>query len=225
MPNIPRFDGNWIRNAADLYVLDEPIDRALVAAGSIGQSVTVKADGTLEITTVSGGGGGGAVLFDSTLGSSAASIDTGAGGIAGGYKILEAWGLVRTTEAVAVSSSNIILNNDTGNNYDRQFVRGADTTTSAAVGTAQANWGFFATGSTADANAFHLIRLTILGYADSVAQKIAEVVDGNAAATVSTRKISAQAASWRSTSPITRMALRAGSGSLVAGCRLLILGR
>jgi hypothetical protein len=54
-----RYADGWYKNAAGLWVQSEPISAALVAAATTGQAVTKKADGTLELTTISGGGGGG----------------------------------------------------------------------------------------------------------------------------------------------------------------------
>jgi hypothetical protein len=71
-----RYADGWYKNAAGLYVQMEPISAALVAAASVGDAVTVAADGTLECTTISGGGGGSsAPLTPDTLPSSADAMD------------------------------------------------------------------------------------------------------------------------------------------------------
>lgn len=72
-----RYADGWYKNAAGIYVQNEPISAALVAAASVGDAVTVAADGTLECTTISGGGGGGgsAPLTPDTLPSSADAMD------------------------------------------------------------------------------------------------------------------------------------------------------
>lgn len=52
-----RYDEQWVKNAAGIYVQAEPISAALVAGAAEGDVVSVAADGTLECTTPSAGSG------------------------------------------------------------------------------------------------------------------------------------------------------------------------
>ena len=52
-----RYDAQWVKNAAGVYVQAEPISAALMASASTDQVVAKKSDGTLYLKTVSDGGG------------------------------------------------------------------------------------------------------------------------------------------------------------------------
>ena len=165
-------------------------------------------------------------LFDSTLGASANSIDTGAAGIAGGYDILEVWLILRTDEAVVASTASITVNNDTGSNYDRQFVRGDNITASASQGAAEAAWLLTAPGTSCASGVFCCIRLTIPAYTQTTANKIAECTHVRVDTTAANKRAELEGLHWRSTAAITRMAVTAPSTkNFVAGSRMIIYGR
>lgn len=166
-------------------------------------------------------------LFDSTLGTAASTIDTGAAGIAAGYDILEVFLLLRTDEAVGASTCLLSLNNDTGSNYDRQHVRGANATASAAATTGETGgWGLSISGTSEAAGVFTVVRVTIPFYAQTTAQKTAECVYGRADTTNTNNIANAIIMQWRNTAAITRMAITApATKNLIAGSRMLIFGR
>lgn len=221
-----RYADGWYKNAAGLYVQSEPISAALVAAASVGDAVTVAADGSLELTTPSGGAGA-TVLYDSgALASAQNAIDTGAAGIAGGHNVLELWILARITNTSAVL--NMTFNNDTGANYHRQFVRGVSTTVSANTGSAENAFLLTTTvGGTHAASNFGILRITVPFYVDTTAYKIIECFAGNADTGGTTnRRAEAQIGVWANTAAITRIAVAANAGlTLVAGSRMIVYGR
>lgn len=179
----------------------------------------------IPTAVVEAAGGVGAILFDSTLGADAASIDTGAAGIAGGYDLLEIYILARTTEAVELSTALITFNNDTGSNYDRQEVSGANITASAGVALAAANILINVPGGSALAGSAGLCVMWFPGYTQTTFHKVGNYILGSPEDTAANNRVRAVNCRWRNTAAITRMAVAAGSGNLLAGSRLLIYGR
>ncbi len=164
-------------------------------------------------------------IFDSTLGSDTASIDTGAGGIPSGGDLLEVWILCRTTE-VAVGSSLIVrVNNDSGANYDVVQVRGLNVTAAAANTLAGTSWLLGSFGASAQAGAATVIRMTIPSYDQTTFHKAAEATVEQVEDTAADARVTAYGLRWRSTSAITRLAITAGSGSLLTGSRMFIYKR
>lgn len=76
----------------------------------------------------------GAVIFDSTLGADAALIDTGANAIPAGFYILEIETMGQSAAAVTSKDTYIRFNNDSGANYQRQYVLGDNTSVTGARG-------------------------------------------------------------------------------------------
>lgn len=169
--------------------------------------------------------GGMLKVFDSTLGADAASIDTGAAAVPAGYDVMEVFFLGRTTEAVDISGVQITLNADTGANYDRQTLRGTNVTASATNAVAQANWGLGVPGANQHAGAAAVIRFSIPSYAQTTFHKTAECSLAIPDDTAGNNRVEIESLRWRSTAAITRMAVAASSGSLLAGSRLLIYVR
>lgn len=164
-------------------------------------------------------------LFDSTLGGDAASIDTGAGGFSTSFDHLLIVFIARTTEAVTNSAVNFTLNNDTGANYDRQALQGANATASAAAavaGTLLVN--ALVPGSSAAAGNFGAGLLLIPSYAQTVAHKTGILVSGAADATAANSYAQVKSARWRNTAAITRLAMLAAANNLLAGSRLTVYG-
>lgn len=166
--------------------------------------------------------GGALKIFDSTLGADAGAIDTGANAIVGGYDVLELWVISRTTEAVVASSFNMTVNGDTGANYDFGFIK---TTQAAVTGislVAQSAWPFNAFGSSAQAGAATIHRMSFPGYAQTTFHKSGEASTTHLEDTAADCRTQLSSMRWRNTAAITQVTLTAGSGSLVAGSRLVI---
>jgi hypothetical protein len=166
-----------------------------------------------------------AILFDSTLGADAASIDTGAAGIAGGYNVLEVYIIARSSTAAVFASANITFNADSGANYDHQLVSGADVTASAAASLAQTSLSETIPADSAQAGSAGVITMAIPGYAQTTFHKTVAMTVNMSEDTAGDNRTRQVAARWRSTSAITRMTVTASAGNLRAGSRLLIYGR
>lgn len=130
---------------------------------------------------IGGGGGGaaggsgiGAVLFDSTLLADTASIDTGANGIAGGYKLLEIYITHRTDDAGSTSAVDITFNGDTSGAYGRQFLDVNNVAVAAAINLAAAALTVNSHGSGVSATHAATTRITIPNYAGTTFYKTGE---------------------------------------------------
>ena len=168
-----------------------------------------------------------AVLFNSTLVADTATIDTGAGGIASGHKIMEVFLIARTNEVIVSSTVLITLNGDTSSVYDLGFVRSLNTTVTGGPGLAAANWALTCFGASAQTGAATYMRITFPRYdqATSSLHKFAEGTIEQVEDTAADMKVQFVGLRYRSTAAITQMTVTAGSGNLLAGSSLLIIGR
>lgn len=173
------------------------------------------------------GGGSSAVLFDSTLGADAASIDTGAGGIAQTQSILEIFIIARTDDVSPQGAIFLTLNNDTGANYDRERVLGLNVTASAANALAQTAWTIETHGGGGSATTPGTVWITIPGYTQTTFNKVGMQVAASPDATAANDTVETCALGYRSALAISRakVAVAGGGAVLRAGSRLLIYGR
>ena len=168
-------------------------------------------------------GGGLTLLFDQTLSVAAATIDTGAGGIAGGHGVIEVWMMIRTADANELSVAQVTVNADTGSNYDQQAMIGFNATASANFGNGT-NWGFEVPGGTDQAGAVGVTRLTIPGYDQTTFHKQAEMTSGAPDPTAANNRVRLSSLRWKNTAAITRLTVTGAFGNIAAGSRLLIYG-
>lgn len=165
------------------------------------------------------------VLFDSTLGVDTASIDTGANGVAAGFSVLQIFIIARTDDAGAVPSMSIVLNNDTGNNYDRWEQQANNVTVSGGGSLASARWLIDSHGSGGSANQPAVCNLLLPGYTQTTYNKVATGILAIPDATAGNQWIEQLSLNYRSTAAISRVKLQAeGAAKLKAGTRLLIVG-
>lgn len=185
--------------------------------------------GWVQIVASAGTGGGVTVLYDSgALASPANSIDTGAGGIAGGYDVLEIWAVLRTDETVANSGCHLRFNNDsTAGNYQRQRLTGANTTASAGIGGGSAtSVDVGVAGANCATGDFSIVRCTIPFYTETTAHKAVEVEFGNPDDTDANKSVQINLARWKDAAAITRLSLTAPAGkNFVAGSHVIVYGR
>jgi len=190
-------------------------------------SFTVNAEGVLTAASavaIAGGSANLTVLFDSTLGANAASIDTGANGIAQTAAHLLIVALLRTSEAVVISTGNWTFNGDTGTNYDRQTMRarGPTQTSGAAAGTANVSLNY--PGASDTASHFGGSFMAIPCYRQTTAHKWLVEMGGWADTTTTNSEAHITIGNWRNTTAINQITVTAGSGNLLAGSRLTIYG-
>lgn len=176
---------------------------------------------------IGGGGGGGgsstlARLFDSTLGADTASIDTGAGGVAAAGSHLLVVLLLRSTQAAVNSNANLVVNNDTGTNYDRvnSTANSAGTSASAAIGESAAV--IVCPGASCAAGIFAAATVVVPCFQQTTADKILIPYSGYADTTAANSLVQIRPTTWANTAAVTRIAVSAASGSLKAGSRMTI---
>lgn len=205
-----------------------------VTAGTYGDAthvgqVTVNAKGQVTAAAnvpISGAGTPGLVqLFDSTLSVAAAAIDTGAGGIAAGSSDLLIRVLARTTQAALSSSLALTFNNDTGTNYEiiRMTAANGGAVSTGSAG-AQTAITLTAPGASAAANLPSTVVCFVPSYTQTTFYKSVQTMGGWLDITNVGGAVDVREYNWKNTAAITRAALTAGSGNLVAGSRLTIWG-
>lgn len=164
-------------------------------------------------------------LFSSTLGASASSIDTGANGIASGHAHLVVFAVLQTDEAVTRSVCTWTFNNDSGANYDRQFLSASSTAVAGGAQIAQTGMGVFAHGAAGTAQYPGLHQWFIPQYTGTSFFKLALMYAMVADATAAQNQAELDTFGYRSTSAISRMAVAAPAGkNLVAGSTVEIYG-
>jgi hypothetical protein len=166
-----------------------------------------------------------AIIFDTTLGANAASIDTGAAGVTAGYSILEVLILVRSTTVGDFGTVNITFNADAGNNYEQQLLRGSNATASASLSAAQASISVGIPGASAEANAAASLQFTIPAYTQTTFHKVGTVTCAIPDDTAANWRSDIRGFRWKSTAAITRITATAAADNLLAGSRMVIFGR
>ena len=196
------------------------------AFDAIGSTVPIQ-----TIPAVPSSGGISTIYDYEVTGSDKASIDTGVdnGGTTaafpGTYRIIEFWLLLRTDEAVVLSTALITLNNDTGANYDLQEMFGHAAAASAGSALGQNQWTVNAPGASYTASYASYSQLQIPFYAATTFYKTGlhfqAVPSGTTVGNQS--YVLADGLAYRSTSAITRLKVAApGAQKLKIGSRLMV---
>lgn len=203
-----------------------------VTAGTYGDAshvgvFTVDAEGIITSATNAAvsSGGGFTKIFDQTLGAPAGSIDTGAGGIPAGYSGLMCYCLARRSDAVASASLDMVINSDTGNNYDQLVTDNSNGVMTPSWATNQpAAKVCEIPGANIAANRFAYAVVWIPFYSGTTAYKGC-VSSGGFVATAVDAELVEAASTWRNTAAITRLTFQPSGGvNLLAGSRVTIYG-
>lgn len=209
-----------------------------VGAGTYGDAthssqVTVDAEGRItgaSSVPISGaaGAGGLIVLYDSGyLGADAASIDTGAGGVAAGHFCLVIVAFLRSTAPVTADNVLMTLNNDASALYNASRVQNL---TNVVTGLSQALTTNALIGDCPSANATGQLFGSLIGYMpayDGAANFKAGNFESNAAQSpTGSSIINLNAITYQSTTAISRVKIVPGTGGAnwKAGSRLVIYG-
>ncbi len=165
------------------------------------------------------------LIYDSGyLGAAAASVDSGAI-IPATYRLLEVYVIARTTQAALTSSYQLRFNNDSGSNYARQFVRGADLTASAFGSATETGFPAICAANTAGAAIYSTAVFHVPFYTGGSHNRTINWIDGHVADATANRVVNTQAGRWFSNATITRISIHAVSGNLDTGSRMIIIGK
>lgn len=207
-----------------------------VAAATYGDSthtaqVTVGVDGRVNAASSvpisgSGGAGGLVTLYDSGyLGADAASIDTGAAGIAAGHGNLMIFCWLRTADAS--TNQNIVgrFNNDAGANYNYSRIQNAGGVTGASNAAQTSFFAGIGSASLADANVFAPMTIEIPAYDQTTNKKAGNAVSSTIDSNTGHMVQSIMGFMWASTAAISRFAVfSSAGGNLKAGSRMMVCG-
>jgi hypothetical protein len=166
-------------------------------------------------------------LFDSTLSSDTALIDTGAGGIAAGYAVLEVFLYSKSDDFNGGTELYIRLNNDSGTgNYEWQRMYGAGSSTAASYNNSDTGWTAHTVGTDAHASAFGVVHLVIPHYDNTVGYKAGRWTDGFVDPTNDNGRVGSKSGTWKNTAAISRLSVvpLPGAAKFKTGTRLTIFG-
>ena len=202
---------------------------AVIAAGyQVALAMTAKLLTDIEAVAGTGGGGGGDLvkLFAVTLSADTATLDTGAGGIAGGYSAIEILLLGRTDDTSGPVNVIVTLNADTGTNYDWQQNQSAGSTnTSSARNAVDHGWLITMDSAGSGANYATQAVFKIIGYANTTFFKTATITTSVTDSSGGNMRAGVIAGAWRSTAAVTRFTATANAGQkFKAGSMLLVYG-
>lgn len=179
---------------------------------------------TNDVVTASEFAKGIGAIYDTTLGSAAATIDVT--GIVAVYAhlMIEVYG--RGDTAATATNLTMRFNNDSAANYDYQLtvVAGAVTSPAEVFGATSLYCGAIP-ANTAGANLLSQNRIEIAHYAGATNNKTALVQFGykiGTTAAASNVNVGAVGGFWRSSAAINRITLLPAAGNFVAGTRVTI---
>lgn len=175
----------------------------------------------------SSGGGGVSRLYTTTLGADAASIDTGANGIAGSATHLHIVCAIRSARAAnTFDTLRFQFNADTGTNYNSTLLFGQGTAASSSFDAAGVGVYAECPAATAPAGWFGAIVIAIPQYTSTTPRKQCVVQFDYVKALSSGNVISATLnGTWNSTAAITRLTIVSGnSANILAGSQISIYG-
>jgi hypothetical protein len=164
------------------------------------------------------------MIANTTLGGDAANIDFTS--VPGHYAHLMLVCYLRSDIAAANTPVYIRLNNDSGGNYDWQFIQGSAAVASAGEAFAQtAGQIGVMPANSAGANLFNAGQIVIPHYAGSANNKSVECEWAyKTGTTTGLLSVGALALHWRSSAAVTRVTVLPTSGNLRSGSRATLYG-
>lgn len=218
--------GTWADVGASSGVSSlDSITGAVTLVGGTNISVTDNSPSAGDITIATSGGSGLVNLYESTLGSDTASIDTGAGGIASGHGDLIIYITVRTAVAAATDSLIMRVNNNSSGLYYSSRVQVNNTTVTGATSTAQTSWLETCHGDGAAGNLASAFRIDIPAYDQTTFGKTGLLHSYTFDGTTANNFEASRGIGYNSASAISQFAISATSTSnLKTGSRLVVYG-
>ena len=127
------------------------------------------------------------LVYSTVLTVDALTLDTGANVIPAGFNVLEIFAMMRTDEAVTVSTGALRFNGDSGNNYDSEFLQGLNAAASAGNNRGVAQVPFDIAGASLAAGVASQLDARVTAYAGTAFAKVGEYggsIPSQAAATI-----------------------------------------
>lgn len=137
------------------------------------------------------------------------------------YMDLKIIGYVRSSKAAVSTSILLNLNNDTGSNYDMQYLYGGGTTVAAGTSSISYAYAGWVAGASATANVFSTVVIDLF---DINSGKFKSVMAQSAETNDVTNYVAQFAQVWKSQAPITEIDITGFSATLEAGTRFDLFG-
>jgi hypothetical protein len=191
---------------------NDAVEAAQIAAGAVGRSELAAGIGVFDL------------IDDTIADGTGTALDTGALGVPQTATDLMIIVMARTAQAAVQSLLTVRVNNDTGANYDSQYVRGAGATASAAEELASATCDLPVPGASAQSGAAAVWTIFIPSYRRTDFHKILNCNGAFVEDSTGEGRAQQMVLRWRNTAAITEIRFSSQSGNLASGSRMTIYG-
>lgn len=184
--------------------------------------------GTPPSSISSSGGGAITQLFDATLGADAATIDTGASGIAGTANHLLIVIQARCTTVAATDTMRFRFNGDTGSNQYHENMFGTGATAAAAESNPGGGFDLTIPGASAAAGWFATLTLWVPSYLSTTVRKTVAIQAGaqvtNTFQGANSLTARVETGLWNSLAAINQATMVMPANNFLTGSRMTIYG-